>query len=170
MRRLASLVSLVSSYLLSTVTSQSTSDPYSGASIGSKYPLYNLTQKLDHGNASSTATFQQRFQVVTDYFKPGGPLLFHQGAEGVMTAVENTLFYEWAEELEAIVVSIEHRFFGASLPKQFDGSPSSFAPLTLENVLDDAIVVANFVKKNATGAANSKVILQGGVYQTLRSL
>jgi hypothetical protein len=56
------------------------SGPSSGKDIGSKYPIYNLTQLVDHGG-NNTSTFNQRYQLVTDYFKPGGPILLIQGAE-----------------------------------------------------------------------------------------
>jgi lysosomal Pro-X carboxypeptidase len=71
---------------------------------------------------------------------------------------------DWTEELGAIVATLEHPFFETSFPESFDGSTASYAPLTLGNGREDS--VAFFIKKNVTGAANSKAILGGGKSQT----
>ena len=151
--------------MISLAASQATSGPYDGALIGSKYPFYNLTQKLDHSNGEIT-TFKQLFQIITDYFQPGGPILFSQSAEQDIIPVKNSDFYDTAKELVALVVGLEHRFFGISVPRGYDGSLASLAPLTLENVLQDAVVFIDFIKKNTTGAATSKAIVQGGMSRT----
>lgn len=39
-----------------------------------------ITQEVDHfGKANGT--FQQRYNIVTDFFQPGGPILLFQGEE-----------------------------------------------------------------------------------------
>jgi hypothetical protein len=43
-------------------------------------PLQNFTQLVDH-SGSSNATFQQRYQLDTTNFQPGGPILLFQGPE-----------------------------------------------------------------------------------------
>ncbi|TVY92709.1 Lysosomal Pro-X carboxypeptidase [Lachnellula willkommii] len=148
---------------ITSVAAQTSSGPSSGAVIGSKYPVHNLTQKVDHSSNSST-TFNQRYQLVTDYFKPGGPILFVQGPETSLVPIENHDFIDWMEELGAIVAVLEHRFFGTSTPAEFDGTTASYAPLTLDNVMKDAVAFINFIQKNITGAANSKTIVGGGSY------
>lgn len=132
----------------------------------SRYPINNFTQSLDH-NSNSTATFNQQYYLVTDYFKPGGPILFLQGPESPLNPIENHDFMDWAEELGAIVASLEHRFFGKSLPSSFDGTTASYAPLTLENVMEDAVTFLDFIKKNVTGAADSKAIVEGGMFSQI---
>ncbi len=39
-----------------------------------------MTQSVDHFNHSN-ATFQQRYSISTEHFRPGGPALFFQGEE-----------------------------------------------------------------------------------------
>jgi hypothetical protein len=39
---------------------------------------------------------------------------------------------------------------------------SGYAALTLENVIEDAVSFVGFIKKNITGAADSKVLVTGG--------
>ena len=45
------------------------------------HPTEFYTQKVDHFDNLSTETFQQQYQVISDYFKPGAPILYYQGAE-----------------------------------------------------------------------------------------
>ena len=45
------------------------------------HPTAFYAQKVDHFDELSTKTFQQQYQVISDYFKPGGPILYYQGAE-----------------------------------------------------------------------------------------
>ena len=40
-------------------------------------------QKIDHQTQSNNATFKQQYQLIDDYFNPGGPILFYQGGETV---------------------------------------------------------------------------------------
>ncbi|KAJ9607344.1 hypothetical protein H2200_008417 [Cladophialophora chaetospira] len=163
MRVSSVLYSLVGLCLVTLAASQSSSGPYDSALIGSRHPFYNLTQKLDHSSGDNT-TFKQRYQMVTDYFQPGGPILFAQSAEQDIVPVESSDLFDMAKELRGLVIGLEHRFFGTSLPQSYNGSASSFAPLTLGNVLEDAAAFVDFVKKNVTGAANSEVIVQVGSY------
>lgn len=142
-------------------TASATSPPSSGAAIGSKYPVYNLTQPIEHG-INSTATFHQRFQLITEFFRPGGPLLFIQSPESALVPIENDQFFEVAQELGGIVASLEHRYFGMSIPASFNGSTASYAPLTLGNVLEDAVAFINFAKQTVPGAIDSKTIVTGG--------
>jgi hypothetical protein len=41
-----------------------------------------LTQPIDHF-ANNNGTFQQRYSIFTEFFKPGGPIMFFQGEETV---------------------------------------------------------------------------------------
>lgn len=52
-----------------------------------------LTQPIDHSNPQ-LGTFQQQYQLVTEFYKPGGPILFYQGEEtpDMTCAVRNLSF------------------------------------------------------------------------------
>ena len=39
-----------------------------------------MEQKIDHGNGIN-GTFQQRYSIFMEHFKPGGAILFFQGEE-----------------------------------------------------------------------------------------
>ncbi|KUJ10184.1 uncharacterized protein LY89DRAFT_787808 [Mollisia scopiformis] len=152
---LGAWMALATLYCAGTIAAQSTS----------KYPTYNFTQQVDH-SGNNSATFNQSYQLVTDFFRAGGPILFLQGAEqGISSSpIENDIIMDWAEELGAALAVLEHRFFGTSIPESFDGSLASFAPLSLDNVMEDAVSFIEFIQKSVPGAANSKAIVTGGSY------
>ncbi|ETI25976.1 hypothetical protein G647_02753 [Cladophialophora carrionii CBS 160.54] len=123
-----------------------------------------FTQAVDHGNASA-GTFQQQYQVVSHSFKPGGPILFYQQPETkVFACMELSIFPEWAAELGALVITLEHRFFGLSNPSNASDPVEKYKTLTLENVMLDAVTFVNHVKNTTSGAKDSKVIVTGGSY------
>ncbi|KAE9405742.1 hypothetical protein BT96DRAFT_915948 [Gymnopus androsaceus JB14] len=124
-----------------------------------------FTQQLDHSNNAS-GVFQQQYQLQTDFFKPGGPILLFQGEEAVdMIRIETTILYSWAQELGGIAASLEHRYFGESLPFGNDSwTRDNIKYLTLDNVMDDAVEFVNWIKSNVTGAESSPVIVSSGSY------
>lgn len=139
------------------------------------------TQAIDHFGQHN-GTFQQKYNVVTDFFKPGGPIFFYQGEEQIyldcvvshinLFAVseadvvkDTSIAYSWAQQTNGIAVVLEHRYFGQSAPfnatdptKQFE----EFQYLTLDNVMADGVAFLTYLKKNVTGAADSKVIVLSG--------
>ena len=81
-------------------------------------------------------TFPQQYQLNTTYFRPGGPILFLQSGENPLTCVDHTVLQDWSKELGAIAASVEHRYFGLSVPARFNATtatPSQYAHLTMNN-------------------------------------
>lgn len=132
-----------------------------------KYPVQQFTQTLDHGS-SDNITFQQDYQLDTTRFKPGGPILFYQGAENSqINCIEYNHFDDIADELGAIVAGLEHRFFGDSFPdgvSEASVSAKDWASLNLENVLLDSVTFVEWIKKTVPGAENARTIITGGSY------
>ena len=127
-------------------------------------PAKNFTQKLNHGSYDNV-TFPQLYQLDTSSFRPGGPILFHQGEEGPMKPVAAHVFSDYAPKLGGIIATLEHRFFGSSYPEGpswENTTTAQFGPLTLENVLQDSVAFVTWIKKTVLGAENSKVIISGG--------
>ena len=57
--------------------------PFAQSSYSLNCPLSNtefLDQKIDHFGKHQ-GTFKQQYQVIDEFYKPGGPILFYQGAE-----------------------------------------------------------------------------------------
>jgi hypothetical protein len=127
--------------------------------------ILNFTQKLDHSTEDSQETFQQSYQLVTDYYEEGGPILFVQSAESPLVLLQYNVFLDWAEELGAIVATLEHRYFGSSYPENFnftEPGPDDYAQLTLDNAVKDGVEFVNWIKATVPFAQDSKVIYTGG--------
>ena len=140
-----------------------------------KYPPSFFTQILDHASSSTnsssdTNSFQQQYQLSTTFFQPNGPILFQQGAESSsLSCVEYSLLQDWAEEMGGIIATLEHRYFGLSVPDGVDVNSTTdgedmgnWAPLTMNNTLLDSVNFIKWVKQTVPGAENSKVIVLGG--------
>jgi serine carboxypeptidase S28 len=73
--------------------------------------------------------------------------------------------YTYAEQLGGLAVSLEHRYFGESLP--FGPNTSWTSPamkyLTLDNVMADAVNFIGMLKKTVSGASTSKVFVASGM-------
>lgn len=60
------------------------------------------------------------------------------------------------------MVTLEHRFFGASLPSNVENLTERYKTLMLDNVLLDSVDFVEWVKRTVPGAKDSKVIAFGG--------
>lgn len=148
----------------------STGNP-SKCNSGTKFfpqPINHAT--FDGNYDDKNSTFLQQYEVVDKFYKPGGPILFYQGAETAqIDCAEYTVLSEWVKDLGAIMVVIEHRYFGISVPHGLNFSekatwnPSSLKELTLDNVFMDSISLLNWVKTVAfPDAEHANVIVYGG--------
>ncbi|KAI1390750.1 serine carboxypeptidase S28-domain-containing protein [Hypoxylon trugodes] len=131
----------------------------------------NFIQKVNHTVDAGSATFKQRYQLNTQHFEPGGPILFIQSAEAGMPPINASDFMDYAPKLKALVVMLEHRFFGdlrdGSYPPGFNPrnmSMEAFSSLTLDNVLQDGVNFVNWIKATVIGATNSRVIYGSSSY------
>jgi hypothetical protein len=50
------------------------------AGINCTHPTAFYDQVINHSDPHS-GTFKQQYQIIMDHYKPGGPILFMQGAE-----------------------------------------------------------------------------------------
>lgn len=81
---------------------------------------FEFDQLIDHNNPS-TGTFKQRYHFDSNFYKPGGPLIFMTGGEvsaRTFDSFEGYLHYglpgELAEETGGAVFIVEERYFGKS--------------------------------------------------------
>ena len=72
-------------------------------------------QQMDHF-APSPRTYQQRYFVNDEYYKPNGPMFFYLGNEADVTLYVNAtgLIWENAQSFGALIVFAEHRYYGVS--------------------------------------------------------
>lgn len=131
------------------------------------YTYANLTQPVDHFNASDGRTFAQAYQLYDAYFRPGGPIVYLLGAEGPLTpyAITFSSMPYFASALGGLILASEHRYYGASLPfGAASFSISNLRFLTIENALADYVALLQHVRATVPGAAQSAALTFGGSY------
>ena len=122
---------------------------------------------VDHFSFSDARTFKQRVLVHDGFWKPGGPILFYCGNEASVELYVNATGWMWehAEELGALLVFAEHRYYGETQP--LGGSSATNAStlrwLTLEQALADYATLIHRLKLSL-GAPDAKVVAIGGSY------
>ncbi|NWT44378.1 PCP carboxypeptidase, partial [Chroicocephalus maculipennis] len=125
--------------------------------------------QIDHFGFDENLTFRQRYLVADQHWKKdNGPILFYTGNEGDITWFCNNTGFMWdvAEELNAMLVFAEHRYYGESLPfgnESFSDS-KHLNYLTSEQALADFAVLIEYLKTTIAGARYSPVIAIGGSY------
>ncbi|KAI1378058.1 peptidase S28 [Hypoxylon crocopeplum] len=124
-----------------------------------------ITQPIDHFYQTN-GTYQQRYSIFDEFYKPGGPIMFFQGEESwYLDCANTTVVYEYAKQLGGLAVSLEHRYFGQSMPfGKNSHTISNLKYLTLDNVMADAVSFIEHVKATNKGAADSRVLVASGSY------
>jgi len=159
----------------------------SAETVPAGFVLRQFEQKLDHFNclAHANATFAQRYLLRDAEWREGAPMFVFTGAEGGdVTRVigDYGLVLELADELGAIVVAVEGRFFGASVPgghpaahaigrgmslaSTGSGTPapnSTIGTLSVEQMLEDYAAIIETVREEySLGGWSGPVITFGG--------
>eukprot|EP00042_Codosiga_hollandica_P044248 m.432026 g.432026 ORF g.432026 m.432026 type:complete len:496 (-) comp56745_c1_seq1:122-1609(-) len=125
-----------------------------------------FTQTLDHFNPQDSRTFQQRYQVNASFYQAGGPLFIMIGGEGPADATWiaiDTAIMLYAQLYKALVVQVEHRFYGETHPLP-DLSDESLQYLSSEQALADLAVIRNYLIDSYNLPSDVKVITFGGSY------
>jgi len=119
-------------------------------------------QQLDH-NDPSKGTFKQRYYVDDVYWTgPGAPVFFEIGGEGPAEAASGGFIRILAQQFGALMVALEHRFYGKSVPK--GGLSLSNLPfLSSRQALADVADVIIFLQSTVT-TNQSKFFTFGGSY------
>ncbi|XP_069325255.1 lysosomal Pro-X carboxypeptidase [Eulemur rufifrons] len=137
--------------------------------VAKNYSVLYFQQKVDHFGFNTVKTFKQRYLIADEYWKKdGGSILFYTGNEGDIIWFCNNTGFMWdvAEELKAMLVFAEHRYYGESLPfghsSYKDSRHLNF--LTSEQALADFAELIKHLKRTIPGAENQPVIALGGSY------
>lgn len=136
--------------------------------------LYNGTVILDidhFGESPPPYTFANRFWVIDDYYKPGGPVFVFDTGEAndaYLYYAELTdplsFFRKYVQEFGGLGILWEHRYYGHSTPYVIneDTTGSQMKYLTTEQALEDFVVFAkNFKWK--IGGPNAEKTEGGGL-------
>ena len=83
-----------------------------------KQEQYWFSQIIDHYNYQSSATWQQRYFVYNTYFDPSvGPVILYICGEAECRGISDQSYTaRIAQETKGLVLSLEHRYYGKSLP------------------------------------------------------
>eukprot|EP01096_Ripella_sp_DP13-Kostka_P014316 TRINITY_DN6430_c0_g3_i1.p1 TRINITY_DN6430_c0_g3~~TRINITY_DN6430_c0_g3_i1.p1 ORF type:complete len:537 (+),score=216.95 TRINITY_DN6430_c0_g3_i1:76-1611(+) len=138
--------------------------------------VYYYTQKLDHFNSTDQRTFTQRYLIYDKYWTNHTssskdslprPIFFCPGGEAAVTGgyEHNGYMFELGAPLGALLVFPEHRFYGDSLPYGMDSFNSSVVyTLSIEQALQDYLVIIDFVKQKWNVPENTAIVAFGGSY------
>lgn len=88
--------------------------------------------QVDHQSYSNSDVFSQRYIISTQYWKPNGPIWFYAGNEGDIFSFANNTGFMWenAPKFNAMVIFMEHRYYGQTMPygnNSFSVSPRFIA-------------------------------------------
>lgn len=74
----------------------------------------------------TNATFRQYYQINREFYKPGGPIILWLPGESPLHSLflRRGLAYELANATTGLLVALEHRFYGNSIPR-FQDSPAA---------------------------------------------
>ncbi|MCO5589467.1 hypothetical protein L7F22_043434 [Adiantum nelumboides] len=148
----------------------STTEQSYGASYSYKTLFY--TQTLDHFSFTpfSYHTFQQRYLVNDEHWggaRRRAPIFVYCGNEGDIEWFANNTGFMWeiAPLYSAMVVFMEHRYYGQSIPDiaQANHTAETLGYLTSEQALADYAGLLRDFKRNRS-AEDSPVVLFGGSY------
>ncbi|KAK1614558.1 hypothetical protein QYE76_020075 [Lolium multiflorum] len=140
------------------------------------YTTHYFPQELDHFSftPASSTVFYQRYLVNDSFWarspaddKVAGPIFVYTGNESpVEVFVDNTGFmFDIAPKFGALLVFIEHRYYGESLPfgnRSYE-SPEKLGYLTSTQALADYALLITSLKRNLS-AVDSPVVVFGGSY------
>jgi thymus-specific serine protease len=136
-------------------------------------PAQFFAQTLDHFDHSpNTPTWKQRFWVNDEYCPQsnrasGCPIFLYVGGEGALNSGTAVLgeHCELAKQFGALLVSLEHRYYGASVPTS-DLSTENLQWLSSQQALADLATFATWFRQqeNLLDPTSSPLVTFGGSY------
>lgn len=161
--------------------SGSTLQSSSGATDVTPPPVVNFNcvkgfykQTLDHFNTSDSRFFKQVFWVCDKSF-PGnqqdqassGNIIVFLGNESPLGIPKQPIVFENAERLNALVLLVEHRYYGESMPFSAPDdllTTAQYKYLAIQQVIEDTAAVLAFVRKERSVPAAVPAVVIGGSY------
>ncbi|XP_019197968.1 PREDICTED: lysosomal Pro-X carboxypeptidase isoform X2 [Ipomoea nil] len=144
-----------------------------GKIIGKKpklpYEVQYFPQVVDHFSfiPSGYKIFYQKYLINKDHWQKGGPMFVYTGNEGDIDwfAANTGFMLDIAPKFHALLLFIEHRFYGESMPfgKQSYKSAKTLGYLNSQQALADYAILIRSLKKNLSSEA-SPVVVFGGSY------
>ncbi|KAF3920316.1 hypothetical protein AA313_de0210277 [Arthrobotrys entomopaga] len=135
-------------------------------------------QVTDHFDASNNNTFQQRYWISTQFYKPGGPVIVLEGGEtsgaGRVSYMQTGVGRYLTEYLGGIGIVLEHRYYGKSYVTQNLTNESLKYLNTALGLKDNAYFAENLWKDLSANLSNIRpdktpFISYGGSYAGAKS-
>ncbi|CAH9135263.1 unnamed protein product [Cuscuta epithymum] len=140
-------------------------------SLPPHFKTFYYKQTLDHFNYApqSYDTFDQRYIVNSQHWAPGGPIFAWLGDEAPVDEDLPIIGFltDNAPRFKALLVYIEHRFYGKSIP--FGSMKHAIKHKKLRGYLSSAQALADYAEvllrvKQDYSAQSSSIIVVGGSY------
>ena len=157
------------------------------ADVNSKF-CYFFEQSVDHFDRQNLNKFQQRYFVNDTYFVPdksgkgkkaySSPVFLCVGGEGppldytvLIDSVHCNDMVEIAEKHNALLLALEHRYYGLSMPPESntDWSTSSLKFLSSEQAVADIAEFHAYISKKYDLTSANRWITFGGSYPGMMS-
>jgi hypothetical protein len=123
--------------------------------------IYN--SQIDNFDLFSNATFAQRYYVDAQYWDGNGPVFYSIGGEGTLSGPPGGYVAVLAKERNALIVALEHRFYGESIPNG-NVLTENYKYLTVEQALADLAGFTAYFKSVEPSAATVPWFVFGGSY------
>jgi thymus-specific serine protease len=128
-------------------------------------------QIQDHGDATNLNTWQQRYFINQTFFDGDGPVFLCVGGEGppmsALVVVTGEFHCGWmvvlAERHRALIVAVEHRFYGLSQPAPDLSTEYLSKYLSSEQALADLVTFRSYISE-LFGLTRNKWLTFGGSY------
>ncbi|XP_039071716.1 lysosomal Pro-X carboxypeptidase-like [Hibiscus syriacus] len=133
------------------------------------FKTHYFPQTLDHFtfHPKSYKIFNQKYLINTQYWHKGAPIFVYTGNEGHIDwfAANTGFMLDIAPKFKDLIVFIEHRFYGESMPFGKDSykSAKTLGYLTSQEALGDFAVLIRSLKQNLS-SETSPVVVFGGSY------
>ncbi|XP_054792134.1 uncharacterized protein LOC129297810 [Prosopis cineraria] len=146
----------------------------SGLKLAEDLRTFYYTQTLDHFNyrPDSYATFRQRYMINSNYWagpNSSAPIFTYLGAEEPVDDDINVVGFlrENAPQFNALIVYVEHRYYGKSIP--FGSMKKAMKNANTRGYFNSAQALADYATvllhiKERLSAQSSPIIVIGGSY------
>ncbi|CAK4085091.1 unnamed protein product [Aphanomyces euteiches] len=126
------------------------------------------SQLVDHTDANNKAVWKQQYFVNDQFYGgPGSPVFLFISGEDAINSVfiqgANYFIGELAQENKAMLVALEHRYYGSSQPVP-DWSNANLKYLTSEQALADIATFQDYFIKQYQLSTSSPWVAFGGSY------
>ncbi|KAJ6641062.1 putative serine protease K12H4.7, partial [Pseudolycoriella hygida] len=141
------------------------SEPKNQPPTPSNIELLTIEQRVDNFNPQNLDTWLQRYYINDEFYTPGSPIFLFLAGEWTITPyrMNYSLMHDMAEDLNANILYLEHRFYGESRPTP-NVTDENLRLLSPEQALADTAHFINHIQATIPGASSSPFILVGGHY------